>query len=488
MPKNRSDPATDSPALAPAAAQPLVLEPDVPGTSAKYTRGRPFRRYLTWYTIAYIAIMSVWGAVIGILLPNQVQLLQFSLFFTGADGGVDLQALTLLQQQVADGTATATAEEQRLLGLLDDFNGAKASALAVISSIGVALTMIAQPIIGVLSDRTRSRMGRRAPWILFGGLTGAAALALLPLAPTIAVLGILFTTAQVLLNAAQSPLSATIADRVPEDRRGTASALGGFASFFGGILGGLLAGALFASIGLGFYLPLALFVALGVVLFVLLAGDRSSRELAVPEHRWGSFFAGFTVALRSRDFRWVWIARILLTFGYTVSTALSLYLLQSYVRPALSVSEATGLAPLIALVGMPATLVAVFVAGRLSDRLGRRKPFVIASSALMAVSMLVPLVSPTLPAIFIQAVLAGIAFGIYLPVDQALFIDVLPDPSSAGRDLGVASLGSNLGQALGPILAGTVVAVTGGYLGIWVAAFLLTALAAVAIVPVRGAR
>ncbi len=89
---------------------------------------------------------------------------------------------------------------------------------------------------------------------------------------------------------------------------------------------------------------------------------------------------------------------------------------------------------------------------------------------------------------FAQAIVGGIAFGTYLPVDQALFIDVLPDQKAAGRDLGVAALGSNLGQALGPALAGVVVAVTGAYLGVWIAAFVLVLLAAVAVIPLKGVK
>jgi MFS family permease len=465
-----------------------VLEPEEPGTSARYLKGPENRRYVTWYTISTIAFTAVWGAVLGILLPNHIQLLEFPQWFSGADSGVDLQQLTQLQQEVAAGTATATADEQRLLGILSEFDGARASSLALVTSIGVALTMLIQPVIGVVSDRTRSRLGRRAPWILFGSLVGSAALALLPLAPSIAILAVLFAAAQVLLNTALAPLGATVADRVLESRRGSVSALTGFGNFVGGVVGGIFAGAAFGALGLGIYVIVAIFVALSATLFVLVAKDRSSRDLVVPAHSWKQFFLGFTVALRSRDFRWVWIARVLLTFGYTVSTAMSLYMLQSYVRPALSAAEATGLVPIISLIGMPFTIVAVLVAGKLSDKLGRRKVFVVTASVLMAASFVVPIVWPTLTALFIQAVLAGVAFGIYLPVDQALFIDVLPDQKSAGRDLGVAALGNNLGQALGPVLAGVVVAMTGGYLGVWVAALVLVAIAAVAILPVRGAR
>ncbi len=465
-----------------------MTEPIEVGTSGLYLRGKGFRRYLTVYTIAMIAFTAVWGAVMGIVLPNHVQLLELAQFFTGADSHVNIQQLTLLKQSIDAGTATATPDQQRLLGILADFNSSKASALAIITTLGTILTMLVQPIVGVLSDRTRSRFGRRAPWILSGAVIGAACLVLARFSPTLAVLGVSMALAQAILNVALGPLQATVADRVGEDRRGVASSLGGFGNFFGGLLGGILAGVLFATLGLDIYVVVALFAALAATLFVLVAKDRSSRDLEVPPFSWRKFFVGFTIALRASDFRWVWIARLLLTFGYTVSTALSLYLLQSYVRPALSAAQATQTAPLLILAGVPTTLIAVLVSGKLSDKLGRRKPFVVVASVLMAASMLVPIISPTLPALFIQTAIAGLAFGIYLPVDQALFIDVLPDQRSAGRDLGVAALGSSLGQALGPILASLVVVVTGSYLGIWVAALVLVAFAAVAIFPVKGVR
>jgi Na+/melibiose symporter-like transporter len=465
-----------------------TTEPDEAGFSVRYTRGRAFRTYLTWYTIAMIAFTAVWGSILGIVLPNHVQLLELPLWFTGADAGVDVQQLTLLKQSVDAGTATATPDQQRLLGILANFDASKAQALAIIVALGAVLTMVIQPIIGVLSDRTRSRFGRRAPWILSGALIGAALLIAARYSPTLALLGLFIALAQAVLNMSLSPLAATVADRVVAEKRGIASALGGFGNFFGGLLGGILAGVFFATLGLDIYIVVALFVALASVMFVLFARDRSSLDLNVPKHNWREFFVGFTIALRDRDFRWVWIARILLTFGYTVSTALSLYLLQSYIHPALSAQQATATAPLLIFAGLPGTLIMVFIAGKLSDKLGRRKPFVIAASVLMAVSMLVPIISPTLGALFIQTALAGVAFGIYLPVDQALFIDVLPDARSAGRDLGVAALGSNLGQTLGPVIASTVVALTGGYLGIWVAAFVLVGFGAVAILPVKRVR
>lgn len=465
----------------------VTIDPAKPGASTILIKGPRSRRYLTWYTILTIASTAIWGAT-SVILANHVQLLEFGNWFTGADAALDLQALTLLQQQIDAGTATATADQSRQLQLLAGFDASRAQSLSIIASIGVILTMLIQPLVGVASDRTRSTLGRRAPWILFGTLTGAVLLMGLRFAPTVAILAIVWMLAQAIINTATGPLIATIADRMPENRRGVASALGGFGNFFGGVLGGVVAGATFAMLGLDLYFVIAAFLAFGGVMFVIFARDDSSKDLVVPKLNWKEFFLGFTIALRTRNFRWVWVARILLTFGYAVSTALAIYMMQSYIRPALNVVEATQMSALLAIAGVPFMIVAVLVAGKLSDKFQKRRSFVIFSSLLMAASMLIPIFSPTLPGLFLQVIIGGIAFGAYLPVDQALFIDVLPDPDSAGRDLGVAALGSNLGQALGPALAGTVVALTGGYLGVWIAAFVLVLLAGFAVFPLKGVK
>ena len=464
-----------------------IAEPTRPGHSARYLGGRPLRRYTLWFALATTGITSVWGGVGGVLLPNQIQTLEFGRWFTGADASVDLLGLQQLGDEIAARVATATADEQRLLDILAQFDAARAQSLAWITATGVTATMIVQPIVGVISDRTRSRLGRRAPWILCGALGGVTFLAGMRLAPTVAVLGVLWTLTCVFLSSVGAPANATLADRVPEHKLGSVSSMVGLGTFAGGFVGALGAGAAFAVLGLNLYVVYALTALIPAVLFVVLVKDRSSVDLVVPPPSWRSFFQGFLVPFRARDFRWVWIARVLLFFGNTVSTALLFFMLQSYVRPALSAADATRLLPLIAVAGLPGTLIAVVVAGRLSDRLGRRKPFVIAASFLMSVSLTIPFVVPTLPGLFVQSVLSGIAFGIYLPVDQALFVDVLPDPDSAGRDLGLAALALNGGQALGPLLAGQIVAITGDYDLIWPVAAVLVAVAGFAIMPVTKA-
>ncbi|MHA7220419.1 MFS transporter [Arthrobacter sp. MDT1-48-3] len=450
--------------------------------------GKPLRQYLFWLGATTAAISTVWGAMAGIMLPNHVQLLEFGQYFTGVDAGVDLQQLNALKTAVESGSVTATADQVRQLDLLRQFEASRAQNLALVATVGAILTMLVQPIIGVLSDRTRSRFGRRMPWILFGGVIGAFLLMSLRFAPAIGVLVVLWTLAQMILNSAAAPLAATLADRAIESKRGTGSAIAGMGNFIGGIGGAVIAGISFGIIGLNAYFIFGILIIGGVIGFALFAKDRSSTELHVLPHTWGAFFRGFLVPLRAADFRWVWVARVLLTFGFGISSALNFFMLQSYIQPGLSAAEATAFVPVLSLVGFPGTIIGLIVAGRLSDTTGRRKPFVIVASLLMALGFIVPLVLPTVAGLMISGVIVGIAFGSYLSVDQALFIDVLPDKDAAGRDLGIAALGGNLGQALAPFLAAQVVVITGGYAGIWAVAAALVVIAALAIIPVKSAR
>ncbi|RJL35862.1 MFS transporter [Bailinhaonella thermotolerans] len=469
-------------------AGPHLAEPSAPGTSMTYLGGPPLRRYLIFYGVAAVSIAAIWASVGNILLPLQVQEIEFARWFTGPDAGADLKQLNALKARIEAGTATATPAQRHQLDLLAGFDAAKAASLSVVAGVGVFVTMFIQPIAGVLSDRTRSRWGRRAPYIAAGAVLGAALLIGVRHAPGIGVLIALWAVAQLVINVAQGPLTVTIADRVPDARLSTASAVHGLGTVIGLAGGTIIAGALFAAIGLDGYYPFALALAVTGVLFVLVARDRPSTDLPVPPFRPGAFARSFLVPLRDADYRWVWIAKLVMFFGYGGITAFTIYLMQSYIRPALSAEEATRMAPLLAVASVPCTVIAMIVVGRWSDRVGRRKPFVFWSSVLCALSMIVPMVWPTLPALFVQQVISALAMGAYLVVDQALFIDVLPDRRSAGRDLGLGALAGNFGQAAGPIAAGQIVALTGGYFMVWLATLVIVLMAAVAILPVKRAR
>ena len=130
-------------------------------------------------------------------------------------------------------------------------------------------------------------------------------------------------------------------------------------AIIGGILGGIGAGALFGMVGLDFYLILGLMVAIATILFVTRNRDESSSDLEREPFAWKPFLLGYASALTARNYRWLWISRVLFFFGYSTSTVLNLYMLQSYVRPALSAAEASAMEPILGLAGIPFTLIAL---------------------------------------------------------------------------------------------------------------------------------
>jgi MFS family permease len=126
------------------------------------------------------------------------------------------------------------------------------------------------------------------------------------------------------------------------------------------------------------------------------------------------------------------------------------------------------------------------IGGRLSDRMGRRKPLVIISSAVIAAAALILAFAPTWPGALIGASVLGIGFGCYLAVDFALITQVLPTALNRGRDLGVINIANSLPQVLAPLIAYPFVAFWGGYVALYVAAAVIGLLGAVFVVKIKG--
>ena len=473
-----------------ATPDPMLEEPERPGTSAKYLGGRLFYQYIVAFILASVFLYACYAAMAGILLPNSVQTIEFQHYFanTGVQDVNAVQELTNLKQAVDAGTATATAEQQHLLDLLGQYEAARATSISLMMMIGSFFTLFAQPIVGVISDRWRSPFGRRAFWIVAGAIGGAVFMVGLRYSSTVALLTVFWTVGQVSLNFMQAPLSTTVADRVPENRVGMVSGLSGVGMMAGFTGGSVVAGLLFNRLGLDTYFVFALAVVIGSLLFVTFAKDRSSKDLEVKPFDWVGFFKGYAVPMRDHDFRWTWIARFFMFFGYTAISNFVLYILQSHIQPALSASEANETFAGLSSAALPGQLIMMLIAGRLSDMVGRRKPFVIGSSAFIAAILLIPLLVPTLPAFYVFYILLAASYGMYMAVDVALFIDVLPDKEAAGRDLGVANVASNIGQMLAPVAAGQIVALTAGYSALFIMSIVAVAVSAAAIIPVKKVR
>ncbi len=236
------------------------------------------RRLLGWIIPANMGVFIIWGAFLGILLPAQI-------------------------------------------AGLDEAN--KITNFAVISTVGAIFALFAQPIAGQISDRTRSRFGRRAPWIMIGSLVGALSLVGLAFANSFVGVLIAATLVQTAYNFAQGPLSAVMPDRVPIKRRGTFSALSGIGLMVGA-LGGQIIGSVFLGSIVAGYVFLAVFSVLALTLFVIFNPDYSSTELPREPFRFADFLRTFWVnPVKHPDFFWAFTGRTLLYAGTSPSPGTS---------------------------------------------------------------------------------------------------------------------------------------------------------------------
>ncbi|MFF0609303.1 MFS transporter [Nocardia tengchongensis] len=360
----------------------------------------------------------------------------------------------------------------------------KVLALALVNSLGALAAMVAQPLAGVLSDRTRTRYGSRRPWMLIGALIGAVGLIIAGLSTTVASLVMASIVVQTGFNACQASFNAILPDRVPRPIRGRYSTLVGFGQLLAGI-GGPAVAAIFAHVIPAGYFTFAGVLVLIIVTFVAFITDGDNRETPRPPFHPSAIVKTFWGnPIRHPDFAWVWLGRFLIFSGYAMVNGFGLYIAQSYVG--MSLEQAARLVPLIGVIGLPGFLVATAIAGPLSDRIGRRKPIVFAGGVIIAASAAVPLIWPTPAGLIGNGVIATIGVGLFVAVDQALVSEVLPSGTDFAKDLGIINLAVSLPHTVGPFLAGLLVHTFNGY-GVLYAAVLITAGAgAFAVLPIKG--
>lgn len=399
----------------------------------------PLRKLLIWIIPLNIGLYLIWGSVPQILLPIQI---------TG----------------------------------IDEHN--KVANLAIVTTIGALLAMVAQPIAGAISDRTRSRFGRRAPLMVAGALVGGLALIGMAAANGLVQLTIAWASVQIAYQFLQGPLTAILPDRVPIGARGRVAAAAGLALMVGSVAGQGFGAAFAKSVGAG-YFALGGIAIVTTVLFLVFNPDASSKNAEREPWNWGAFLRTFWVnPVRHPDFFWAFAGRLLLYLGYFVVFGYNLFLLEDYIGLG---DGAPAFVPILGVVSLVGILISIAVSGPLSDRLGRRKIFVFVSSILVALGMVAPWVSPTTTGMLVFGFVAGLGFGAFQAVDQALISEVLPDADTRAKDLGVVNIAATLPQTLAPAAGGAVV-LSFGYVGLFPVAIVLTILGAFAVFFIKSVR
>ena len=123
----------------------------------------------------------------------------------------------------------------------------KAASLSLVLGVGAIFALLANPVFGKLSDRTRSRFGMRRPWLIAGVISGTLGLLVIAFAPNIPLVLVGWCLAQAGFNALLAVVVAILPDQVPEEQRGLVSGVLGMCLSLAIVAGAFLAQALVGS-------------------------------------------------------------------------------------------------------------------------------------------------------------------------------------------------------------------------------------------------
>ena len=332
--------------------------------------------------------------------------------------------------------------------VLQNINPAtKESMLGTINAVGSIVALLANVIFGTLSDMTRSRFGKRTPWIVVGGLIAGLSVGLIAMSqhsfPTILVL---WCMAQLGYNVMLAPFVATMSDRVPDKVRGTISGFYGAGIATGQTLGNVVGARLndhgASGVTLGWLIGAAAFALIGIITVIVWPREKPNVNEKRENITVKSVLMNFRPPRHAPDFYFALVGRTLMMGGYWMINGYLFYISQDYIFAGQPKAKDSANA-LIAVMGVITLVVSL-------------------ASCLFAVGIVMPLAMPSRVGMLLFAAIAGLGYGVYNAIDQALNVSVLPNPEEAGKDLGILNLANTLSTVIGSVLTSTIISISKG--------------------------
>ncbi|MFO7583549.1 MAG: MFS transporter [Anaerolineales bacterium] len=424
--------------------------------------------------------------------------------------------------------------------LVQEFVGdeQKGSYFGAIRLWGLMVALLAQALFGLLSDRSRFKWGRRRPFIFVSSLSES--IVILGLAWVAGLQGMTgygflfaaYILAMIFANMGHAATQGLIPDIVPQEKRGIASGLKMLLEIplplvlVGLVIApmvsrGNLTGALVVTVtGMIICMAITMFVrekqpestpepldwkpfislvmmtvvftgiilGLGELVRVLINNLGDVSQLTFGAIGIIAMFAAVVVGIfaslsihldktvrQSRAFIWFIIARLAALVAIFNITSFLLYFLQEKFE--MSASEAVALAGQLPMVLGGFVIVFGLVAGWLSDRFSR-KLLTIVGALIGALGVMVIILGPNVPMMFVAAGLIGLSYSLFNVASWALGTDIIPK-ERAGEFLGLQNLAGAGAGAIGAYIGGTIADQSGYVLlmGMFGVMFLLSAVA-----------
>lgn len=313
--------------------------------------------------------------------------------------------------------------------------GTKNTQWGIVYSVGAIWAIFGPALFGGISDRAQTRFGHRVPFLVAGAAVTLVALLVLTSPQSLAQLIVGYLLLQVGDDLATGPYGGMVAESIPEDHRGRASAFIQVLQQTGNV---------FAAIGtIVFKNPAAAYLSIGVLNIVCsFVTAQIIKDLPAREHVADKppFFRAWLEPWKDCDFRKVYFAKFLnvLAFGL-ISNYILYYLTDMFPGYRLFGADFKVAKTATGIVGLTVSVCAVIgavIATKLVDRYGKKA--LIKYSGVLVFCVLVPFgLARQFDLLWALAIPFGVAFGVYVSCDWALASDLLPDKASAGAQMGV---------------------------------------------------
>ena len=338
---------------------------------------------------------------------------------------------------------------------------AKNTLLGMVGLAGLLAAALVQVPVGWASDRTRSRLGRRLPYLLWGCVCITVSLGALAMPLTYTSLLVVWLFIQTNSGIAYSPYLASVREMLPANRVGVAASIKTLMEALGGA--SILC---LAALMIGHYswpdrahwlwITLAMFggaiiVTAGVSSMTIFKRMRDTGGVtSAAFHRAAMAFPETAnMARLHADLPWFVASRSAFMAAIVIFTTYGLFFLRDKVQVE-NPAQALG----VAIVGIGGMLVlTTYPSGWLSDRVGRKPILAFGTVVALLSTIAMMWVSTYLLAVVVASVIGG-AVGIILTTHWAMANDLGP-PGREAQHMGVVNLGTLFGaagaKAIGPL-------------------------------------
>lgn len=374
--------------------------------------------------------------------------------------------------------------------------GSYEDALAVLMMFGGATAVVTSVFVGFIADRSRlsnkselaRRWGKRFPWVLVAVPLASISMLLMSFTPGYWTLVGLWCAVQCFVAFMTNNLFTITADVVPQKRFGAISSVLGV-TYVLGLVGGT---AIASVLPLNWAYIVIAGLALGLV--IQLGFGRGAIDPAVNQSTLdaqadlGAFVVGGETerlpACAYRNYWTVFAARFVMhTTQYT-----ALFYLLYYLRDHIGVGDPDTWVLVLTVVFGGVTVATAAVAGNLSDKLERRRVFLVLAALTMALATLIMTFVQQVSLVVLAAVFLGLAWGMFSAVEQAMINESLPSKVNRARDVSIMTLAQGTANMLAGLLAAAGLRYLGGYPGLYQACAVACVVGAGLALTVRSSR